>query len=1792
MTDLHGNEPVVFDYDAAGQLVSAARAAATAIGDERGARSRAVADAQQQFQGYYAQLFAANAQTAAGDGDRLVVALDGLATIAQNLIAAAHSEDSRRATARAWYEHHEHRSALEQIGDALFGEDSPPEGPKPPPTPAPPAIPQPQPRHIGGQGSSGGTSSAIPEHLASFASTSAAANSRIDPHQSRVASLVNTFNANTKWGQIEAGPLLAAFLAWNKANENDVAWARTLAAAFRAAGGDGSLVTLSNSGLGAALKAAGVNASRQDLAISMPETKGFSVTTGYSLDPVNTATGNFIESETDLAFGGAAALALTRMYNSFTVEEGAFGHGWSSLAEAGLAIDDEKASLTLADGRVVVFPRLGDTWGQPVSDARWLTTLEDGSHRVTGNDGSWWAFAHSGRMTAYGNGPGTTVTLSHDDHGRLVGISHERGRAITLTWAGERISAATTSDGRTASYTYDGEGHLLSVSAPGADRTYRWDAEAHLVTAVIDADGVVEAENTYDEQRRVVTQLTPHGRHVRFSYLPGRVTVIDDPDGSNANTWIADPWGRLVGVIDSDDNRQSMSYDAHGNLVVVTERDGSTTIHEYDDRSRRTRTVLPTGADLRYAYDDADRVATVVAGAPENPDAVTTYTYEGDERNPATITDPEGGVTRLAWARGLLSSVIGPTGVRVTFEHDEHGNLRGTTDADGNTARLDYDGAGRVVAAITPLGHRTTYVYDDAGQLSHRTDPDGAVWTYEHTAAGRLSAVIDPLGGRTSIEHGQNGEATRTTDPLGRTLLRSFDDFGNVVGVTLPDGSSWKFVHDSLSRVVSATTPDGGTWLREYDVSGGLSQVSGPDGIAVSGSVDRGTGAVEVDEGDLTSKLLLDPLGRPIRTEQADGGETIYVYDRCGRVVEAIDAEGGLTQVQRDAAGRAVAVRSPLGAVTRYEYDGRGQLSATVAPLGEVTRYEYDADRRVVRTVLPGGDVALHEYDVCGRPVATYHPGVGTARYRYDLAGRVVETKDWLNGTRRFGYDSAGQLVEATDGNGHTTRFEYDVNGRNVAVIDPRGGTIVREFDAMGRCVAETDQVGRTTRAGYDAAGHQLWQEGPDGRRVSWTYDAAGRVTTVSIDGVLQSETRHDVRARTQTVTDHTDPSKPRTHVLTWNRRNQLTARSRDGRSVTWEYDADLRRTAMTTPDGNRTQYSYDASGRLVSMGHPIMGRVDLTRDPAGHVLMATAGDRIESWDYTDGFVTGHTSTSQEGSSRTEIERDADGRIAAILEDGRRTTFEYDGAYQLTLARSGERVSSWRYDECGRLVAETDAGSTIDYDYDAAGQLLALVRSEGGERRESRFTYDAVGRRTSVRTADVAITFDWSRVGWLSAITRSDSSGSVRTSLQVDALSELATVEGEEVFLDTASAVPGLVALGATPIVPAGPLTGVGGSWTAPGWRTARSTTPGDPWETRAAGTEVAPGILIGAGGELSIQGFEWMNARVYDPSARGFLTADPLDPVTGAGWAGNPYSYAGNDPLHALDPLGLRPATDADLRQWADAHQGWVANNWEYIAAAGMVIAGGVLIATGVGGPLGASLISSGIDVAIQKATTGHVDWGSVAVGAVTGLIPGVGLGAKTLLLQTLAKGATSGAASGAIEGVYGFATSPGPHTIGGFFLATGEGAAFGSVAGGAGAGAGHVIPDKLFNSRTFNPEADTVTLGRVMKTRVEPYALDHNYGYYEGTPEGLHNSLNRFPTVQHKVDMFYNKRWIQTQMQQGKHIVDIGAPVGPHPESGTPIGPSDFYDMEHQQVSHVYGRHAAGGKYSTDHQPAWDLS
>lgn len=1636
--DLHGNEKLDYKGNLATALINACNNAADAIDDHASSRSSWVTHAETDFKGYFSQLFAKNANTASGDGVELATALRNVAIATGDLKASADAENTRRAAARQWIKDHPKRhglsaafhGAVDEGKKALgMGDDDakPKMDPAPKPTkelPVPPSRKRETPAK--GHGGGGSTSSARPDHLRFFATRSAHLNHELrTTHLAKVRSALTDYVDHNNvadisdddpqhgWGQLHAHGVIVGFKQWLDANDNDVAWAKTIAAAFAKAGGDHSLSTLSNASLGAALKAAHVSATRADLVIKMPWYKGTPLTNGFAVDPVNTTTGNFIEEETDLGFTGFSGLSLVRMYNSFTTEAGAFGPGWSSLAEAGLTVDAEQALFVLADGRGVVFPRNGNTWGRAQSDNLWLSEEGDGDYRVTDNAGRWWSLSSGGRLTAFGSGPGTTVTLSHDADGRLALISHERGRSISLTWDGSRVVAAETSDGRHATYTYDEAGYLVRAVTHSGTRAYDWIPPAEgdqsgvsLIGKVTDADGVVELLNTYDELRRARTQVTQHGRLVRFSYLPGNVTVVDDEDGTDSNTWISDAKGRLVGIIDSHDNRQSTAWDAWGNQVMFTQRDGATTVHEYDERGRRTRTVLPSNAEFQYEYDEQDRMTTVVSG----DGAVTTLSYAGDERGPASVTDPAGGVTRFEWDGGLLRQVTDPTGVVVTLAYDEFGQHVATSDADGNTTTMSYDAAGRLLSLVSPLGNRTEYTYDVNGRPSSRIQPDGSTWTFEHTAAGRMSAIVDPLGARTATEYDDTGSATRVIDPLGRVLAHDYDPFGNIAGLTLPDGRRWEFTHDSLSRLVAATSPDGGTWTQGFDAVGTLTSVTDPTGAVATLSERRGQ--ISATDGATTTRVDVDPLGRPL-TSVTEEGSTVFAYDPCGRVVEIVDGEGGLTRIERDAAGRQVSVTSPEGKVHQYEYNHLGRLAVAIDPAGARTTFSYDGDGRLTTTTLPTGETALTQYDTCGRPVVVYRPGAGSWRYTYDLAGRIVETRDPVVGRRRFVYDAAGQLVEAINGNGGSTRYGFDPSGRMVTITDANGGVTTREFDPLDNCVAQTDPLGRTMRAGYDGAGRQLWQEGPDGHRVEWQYDAAGQLVSVHVDRALRTEIARDPRGRRTIVTDHLADGGTRSGELTWDRCGRMLSRTRDGRSLRWAYDADGRRTAMTDPDGTRTTYSYDAAGNPATIDHPLLGRAVFTRDAAGRLVEATAGDIIQSWSLRDGFVVSHDRTSPAGASHVEIERDEDGRITAMRDGDATTQFGYDEACQLVSAQTGEEITTWSYDGTGRLVAETTSGRTVEYVYDAASQLTSV----SGAADPIRFAYDAAGRRISRTTGGTTTTYTWDPLGWLSSI----DDGTTRHHLSVDSFGELVTIDDHEVFQDSATWGAPPIQVNATPVLAAGPLTGVGATWAPAGWRAARGTSARDPWASPAQlpvpGLEA--GVTLGAAGGIVLGGLELLGARAYDPATRGFLSVDPLEPTAGVGWEGNPYSYAGNDPLHALDPLGLKPATDAQLDAYAKSISGWhqmvgglkdmgkatlhgldvaahwVGQHWKGLLITGALLAGGVLASVFLPPPadaiVGGGLLNAGIEGVTEYATGNHeLNWKHMVAAGVSGAVGG----------------------------------------------------------------------------------------------------------------------------------------------------------------------------------------------------------
>lgn len=1433
-----------------------------------------------------------------------------------------------------------------------------------------------------------GTSSARPRNLEYFADHSRGADGELRDVRDGVSTSYGAFRAANRWGDIDFGSMLSGFVDYIRWNDVDAQWVARIAAAFNQAGGNGDIRTLPDAAIHASLAAAGLLGGRGSVTFDDPVGYGGPPTSGYTNDPVNTASGNFVEFETDLPFAGlAATLRFGRVYNSRSDRAGAFGPGWSSWADTRLRYVPAGCEYVGPDGQRALFPRLGDGYG-PVVGVDGLVESGDRGPALRWHRGERWEFDDAGLPLVADRGPGTGIEFSHDD-GRLVEVRHAGGKAIRLDWDGDRVTRVGCSDGRAVTYAYDDARRLAAVRRVDGVRSYEVGDNGRVVS-VADADGVIEVANAYDDDGRVLRQLSPFGRHTILAYLPGAVTVTADEQGGPDNVFVHDERGRLQAVVDGEGARVSITYDRWGNPATIADRIGAVVVQEWDDRQRLRRRIEPAGAELLLDYDELGRVVEVTE---RTTGAVTRYTYDAGERTPAAVTDPEGGISRMTVADGLVRRIVDPDGVEVALEFDDDGNIVASIDGDGNVARIERGPEGLPTAAVSPLGRRTTFAYDGARRLVARHDSDGGNWRYEYSAAGRPTAVVDPAGGRREVRYGEHGDPAAHVDALGNVIELGYDVLGNVVATTR-DTAAWAFAYDGACRPTAVTDPSGSVWRREYDADGNVLAAIDPSGARFAASYDLAGRPTLVDDGAVKTRLEHDALGRHTAL-----GDVEIEYDRRGLPVARRGPDGAATRYEYTPAGRLARVVEPSGRVhSAYEYDRCGRVAAVVDGAGRRCELCYDADHALVEIRDRSGAVERRTYDDAGRLSSRDAPGRGRTRYAYDPAGRIAAISDGDYGTRRYVYDAAGRLIAASDGNGATTRYDYDADGRLTRIVDPLGATIARTYDALGRVVAETDQLDRTTTVSYDAAGRIAEQTDASGATLRWSWDGAGRLRSIGPADVEPIRVEYDDRGHPARIDEPGVPSIE----LRYDGSGRLAERRRGDVAMRWRYDADGDRVAMSHPDGSETTYGHDAGGALTSLHHPALGEIALERDAAGR-LTGVRGDGMRAtWRYESGDLAGFELHAGTTIRTAVLERDPIGRVVAAIVDGAEQRYAYDGAGQLVAA--GE--STFAYDAGGRLVREDGPAGAVAYQHDAAGQLVRR-RAPGGPATE--YEHDGAGRRTRETGDGASVAWRWDALGRLAAIEHDG----VEVEVEVDALGELASIDGAPVAWDSADPAAPLAWLGGRAVVTAAgePLAIAGdgaATWLAPDWR---GTIGGDrdPWGAPATTWPAA----LGHRGELELGGAVWLRARPYDPATRAFLAPDPLVHVPGTPCAANPYAFAANDPLGRLDPLGLRPISDRELREIRrrmdrnifEKANDWVVENWEYLAAGALVVAGTALTFTGVGGAPGVLLIATGAGMAgvgtsvgIQKYATGDVDWGNaMKAGAVSSVAGGAfGTGAR----------------------------------------------------------------------------------------------------------------------------------------------------------------------------------------------------
>lgn len=996
--------------------------------------------------------------------------------------------------------------------------------------------------------------------------------------------------------------------------------------------------------------------------------------------------------------------------------------------------------------------------------------------------------------------------------------------------------------------------------------------------------------------------------------------------------------------------------------------------------------------------------ANVTATLVKNADGSYSYTLSNQTVDHFTssgqlqsIVDRNDDVLSLIYTSGHLTAIADGAGRSISLSYNANGQISSITDPAGHVVNYAYDTAGDLVSVTDPIGSVTSYSYDGSHRLLTMTNGNGGTTTNVYDASNRIVSQTDPMNRTTTWSY--SGLTTTITDSRGSVRSETFDASGNLLSLTKGVGTSSPatstYTYDGAGNRVSATDPDGHTTSRTFDSHGNVLTVT-------------------------------DPLGNI----------TYYRYDAENDLLSTTDPEGNVTSLTYTSNGDSASMTRTLvstgqAVVARYSHGDAshpGDVTAITDPGGNTTDYSYDAYGDVVKTTDPVGNVTTATYSVLGKKLSSTspdgnvngaNPASYTTTYGYDRDGRLLSTTDPLGNTTTNVYDSVGNLLATTRPDGQTTRYSYDADNELTKTTEPNGSTSSSSYDADGNVVGQTnadgaassygynalnekvsstDALNKSTSYSYDPAGNLVTQTNPSGQVTTNSYNGDNQLTNITYsdgsapiaytyggDGELNSmEDATGVSVYTydslgRLVSDHSS-STGESVLYSYDPANNLTGLTYgDGEVVTNSYNGAGGMTAVNDGSGNVTKFGYDASGNLTAITHPD-GSVDSYSYNANSEITDVSASTASSTIYNlvtprnaDGNITSQSGTGlagQTGATTSYTYNTSEQLTGTSLQTQGLSTAGYGYSYgpagnMTSSSLAGQTVRTSSYNVDGELTSSSNPTNqaTTSYGYNPEGERTSTTVTVANEPVTTNYTWNQAGEFTGT----TAESFGYNGAGLLTqSIANSTTYNLVGATPQIISSGLNDFVRGPQgLVVEEVTAGQGSKALyyhhdqlGSTrALTDSQGHDVVNYSYSPYGQSTATATGVINPFGFADSYTEPTSGLI-------------YLINRWYDPTTQQFLSVDPVVEDTG-----QPYSYAGDNPINRIDPLGL---------SWWNPVS-WTATTWENI---GTVAALTAAFIPGVDIVAGAVAITAGSIAAGENASQGN--WASAGLDVV-----GVGLSA-----------------------------------------------------------------------------------------------------------------------------------------------------------------------------------------------------
>jgi len=927
-------------------------------------------------------------------------------------------------------------------------------------------------------------------------------------------------------------------------------------------------------------------------------------------NPINPATGNKFQLETDFNGSEQTGLELKRFYNSQDTKLSAFGANCRGTWQRVISLTNSTtASVISANGRVDTFTKnVSGVWASDPDVTSTLTAIMSGSTQtgwklVTADD-SIEIYTLSGQLYSVTDRAGNVTTLTYNSNNQLTTVTGPFGHKLTFTYnSSNLVTSITLPDGGVLTYGYDASKNLTSVRYPdNTVRQYVYNEQANTantslpnaLTGIIDESGNRYATYQYDAQGRAISSTHASGEEqVNLAYNADGSTSVIDALGNVHSYSLTTQFGLLkpiavTGIPVTNTGGKAFTYDSNGFVASRTDWNGNVTTYTHDTRGNETSRTEASGTTLArtittlwhpvfhlptqitepsdiagvnrvtsLSYDSSQGTLlqkTVTAGALTR---TWTYTYNlaGQTK---TVTDPNGNVTSFSYdASGGLASVTNALGQVTLYSNDADGRPVTLTDPNGLVTTITYTQRGKI--ASSTIGQElTTFAYNPNNQLQSVTKPDGSLFTYSYNTAHQLTGVTDTFGNHINY----------ALDAMGnRTGTKVTDAANNIVR----NSSS---VYDAVNRLTQFIGSQGQSTQFQYDANGNLTTITDPLGNAQS--------------------KTYDALNRLIQAIDPNGGKTVFSYDASNKLQQVTDPLGLKTQYTRDGLSNLLTVNSPDTHITQKTYDPAGNVLTSTDARGKVTTYTYDALNRLISIHRNDGGVITYSYDT--EPNSIGHlvkmiDDTDTTHWSYDSHGRVIAKTQTYAGEQLsslgYTYDNkTGLLAQMTYPSGFIFNYLYDKGGR-LNQINLGSSPVVSNisYTPLGDISSMQYFNGTSYTRHYDTDGRINQYTVFGSRSVALTYDAASRITQFTdSDNVVNQTMGYDTLGRIDSVNGFFG-----TENYTYDANGNRLSSVINGSINDYTYDAASNRLLSISlgNGGNNTtlQRTYDAMGNTLTTG-------------------------------------------------------------------------------------------------------------------------------------------------------------------------------------------------------------------------------------------------------------------------------------------------------------------------------------------------------------------------------------------------------------------------------------------------------------------------------------------------------------------------------------------------------------------------------------------------------------------------------